>query len=164
MKQKIYLLIVALILLIKFSTVAQSDYTTYQFLLEAGDKALTVKNGLLSFEEKKAGIGQYNQLFILKRTEAGNVLIVSAAEEELYLKRNSGTVALSSGDFDPDAEWEVNYTGDPFVTIAIPAAPMQVLTMQNSNLVVASFTKLSDNDDTSGNNSRLRIVEVTNTF
>lgn len=164
MKQKIYLLIVAIVLLIKFSVNAQSDYTTYQFLSEADDKALTVKNGVLSFEKKKTGIGQYNQLFILKRTEAGKALVASAAEDQLYLKRASGNVVLSSGPYSADGEWEINFTGIPFATMAIPGSPLQTLTRQGGNLVIASFAELSDNDDSSGNNSRLRIVKVTNTF
>lgn len=164
MKLKIYLLIVAILLLIKLTTNAQSNYTTYQFLSEADDKALTVKNGLLSFENKKTGVGIYNQLFIMKRTNAGKVILVSASEEQLHLKRQSGSVILSTGTHDTNSEWEINYTGFPFITIAIPGSPLQTLRRQGNNLVTTSFTPLTNNSDQAGNYARLKIHKVTNTF
>lgn len=164
MKPKIYLLLVAILLVIKLTTHAQSNYTTYQLISEADDKALTVKNGALSFENKKNGIGIYNQLFIINRTSTGKVQLISAAEDQFYLKRQSGSVELSSDALDSDGEWQVNYSGYPFVTISIPDLPLKTITRQGNNLVITDFTPLTDNADQTGRFSRLKIEKVTNTF
>ena len=110
MKKQFYLLGLFLLLSTGLSQ-AQEQYTTFKMVFKESGHYLSNENGALSVLPKKTNANSLSQLFILKRVGRGQILVASAAQPELFLKKIENQVILSpyNGDNGEDFRWEVNY-------------------------------------------------------
>lgn len=145
---------------------AQQNYTTYQFLSEKDGRALTVVNTTLKGEAERIQENELVQFFILKRTTDGKTLILSAANNSLFLKRSGNSVVLSTVNGTPgsDYEWTIRYAGYPYCLITNPGNAGSALKMGTSSLTMATMPALSGNNDAKANTMRFRLQTVTKTF
>lgn len=165
MKTIFYNTVLLLFLLAGFHGKAQ-DTKLYSFSLKSTGQYITCSQGSLTMAGAQTAANKLAQLFIVKRLSGGNALILSAADPGLLLKRNgSGLVLAAYIDNDSDFEWDLRYSGYPYLSIAAPGAN-SILSWQSGSgfIMITGPTALSDNNDTSGDHYRFELSNVTNTF
>ncbi|MEM7108385.1 MAG: hypothetical protein AAF519_09180 [Bacteroidota bacterium] len=103
------------------------------------------------------------QSFIIYRQPHGTVLVAYAGIPNLFLKRNGNEVVLADYADDPSYVWEVAYIGYPYAGLAEPGAESYI-TRQSGSWQMASGVVLADNDDAAGDDFRLTLETIENTF
>lgn len=157
-----------LLLLLLSASVAQAqDTRLYSFSLRGNGQFLTIDHqGSLTISGAQTEVNRLTQLFIIKQLSGGGALILSAANPDLFLKRNGSSVVLTPyTPNDVDFEWELRYAGFPYLSLAAPGTD-SVLSWQAGSGFTMTDTPaaLSNNADASGDAYRFAVTHITNTF
>lgn len=123
-------------------------------------------------EKQTTDVDTFFDGFIIKPTQDGKyVYLISAQENNLYLKRNNGTLEykdITTESSVTNYQWELQYFGQPFIAITNPFIPKRTLFIENQNLVLKDVPTanwgLINNTDTKGNAYRFKIKKISNTF
>ena len=184
MKHHIYSSLVLLLLLAGFRAEAQ-DMKRYSFAIESTGQQITYSQGNLDMADAYTGANSLAQGFIVKRLMAdaytganslaqgfivkrlndGKVLIAAAANSGLLIKRDGSAIVLAAYVAnDSNFEWELVYSGYPYLSIAEPGANSFLSWQSGSGFSMVSPTALSSNSDSAGDHYRFALSNVANTF
>ncbi|AXT52565.1 hypothetical protein D1818_17640 [Aquimarina sp. BL5] len=174
--------IYTLLLFLGFGMLVQAqDSKVVVLYTEQGDQKQVfnidkASNTLVLTEKDKTEQDGLFDAFIIKPSieHPGAVYLIAAQENQMFLKRNGDTLEFkdiqeetSAVDRD-DYEWEIQYSGFPWITISDPAKPRSVIykegnTLRVQEVAIADWV-LANNNDPKGEPFRYKIKNITNTF
>ncbi len=149
--KKLFFITVCLGFLWSAQTNAQENIL-FPLISKGSGKAVTLVGDELLLREKQTQENKIAQLFFFKRQGDAKVIIVSAANNSLCLKRTGNGVALKTFRASDVLHflWEICYAGHPYCTIKHPDASRMVLKVEGDKLVMDRRTTLSSNEDPNG--------------
>jgi len=136
--------------------VQAQDNILYPLISKGNQKAVTLVGNTLQLRTIQTRENKVAQLFFFKRTDNGRVRIISAANHQLYLKRDGGNISLVAFNNSEASkfEWDICYAGYPYCVISDPGNSRYVLQVQGDGLAMGTMPMLSNNPDIRGDNFR----------
>lgn len=159
---------VVFLLMLHVALAAQNGaYTTYRLVVKATGQCVTNENSELKMAEERTGRNAWSQFFIITRLDEQRVLLASASDNRLCLKRDGAGVVLSAyADADMDAfAWKLLFTGGSYSYLAAGDGQATVaLKAEGNNTGMEQPPFIEGCDNEVADLFRLSLEPVTNTF